>query len=130
VVGLAEHRADAAHLEHQPLQGLVLAAVASRQEAAGLAGEVDQDGAGFHHLDGLAVGAVGVDDGRDLAVRVDGDEGRRELLALRDIHLVHPVGQLAFLQHDGNLAAVGRAPCVQFDHRLSSVVPPFSFMPC
>ena len=43
VVRLAEHRADAAHLKHEPLQRLVLPAHAFRQELARLAGEVNQD---------------------------------------------------------------------------------------
>src|SRR5688572_16227299 len=43
VVRLAEHRAHAAHLEHEPLQCLVLAAHRARQELARLAREVEQD---------------------------------------------------------------------------------------
>ncbi len=38
---LAEHGADAAHLEHQPLQHVV-ARARPRQELAGLAGQVRQ----------------------------------------------------------------------------------------
>ena len=41
----------------------------------------------------------------------------RELLAVRaDVDLVHVVGQAALLEHDGDLAAVGRAPGIEFDH--------------
>ena len=43
VVRLAEHRAHAAHLEHQPLQHFVLAAHVFGDELARLAGEVQQD---------------------------------------------------------------------------------------
>jgi len=43
VVRLPEHRTDAGHLQHQPLQDLVLAVHVRRQEAAGLAGQVEQD---------------------------------------------------------------------------------------
>ncbi len=85
MVRLAEHRAHAAHLEHQPLQRVVLAAHILGQELAGLAGEVQQDGAGLEQRDGLAVRAVGVDDGRDLVVRADLEECFAELVAGADI---------------------------------------------
>src|SRR5262249_52676405 len=65
----------------------------------------------------LAVRAVGVDDRGDLAVRVDLQVFGRELLAVRtDVDLVDVVRQGAFLQHDGDLASVGRAPRIEFDH--------------
>ncbi|MNT28961.1 hypothetical protein D3C72_1646810 [compost metagenome] len=71
---LAEHRADAAHLEHHPLQRLVASRRVGRDELAGLAGQVDQDGAGFKQGQRRAVGPVGVEDGRNLVVRADRQE--------------------------------------------------------
>src|SRR2546422_1841139 len=97
---LAEGRPDAAHLEHQPLQRIVLPARAGRQEFAGLAGEVDEDRARFHERERLAVGALWIDDRRDLAVRVDRNVFGRELVALADVDPVNAVRQAAFLKHD------------------------------
>jgi len=39
------------------------------------------------------------------------------LLARSDVDFVELVRETAFLQHHGNLAAVGRAPGVELDHR-------------
>ena len=117
VVRLAEHRPDAAHLEHEPLQRDVLVTYRARQKFAGLAGEVNEDRARLHHGDRLAVRAVRIDDGWDLAVRVDLQIVGGELLAVRaDVDLVHVIGEAALLEHDGDLAAVGRAPGIEFDH--------------
>ena len=116
MVRLAEHRADAAHLEHQPLQHAVAPARIGRQELAGLLGEVDQDRAGFEHRDRLAVGAVGIDHGRHLVVRRDLEELGLELVARADVDRDHVVGQPAFLEHDVDLVAVGRGPRVEVDH--------------
>ena len=55
------------------------AGVFSRQEPAGLLGEVEQDGVAVEH------GGVAVDDRRHLAVRVDRQERRRVLLALAGV---------------------------------------------
>src|SRR3546814_3868379 len=45
VVRLAQHRAKAAHLPHQPLQRLVARPRVLRQQLAGLFRQVDEDGA-------------------------------------------------------------------------------------
>ncbi len=118
MVHLAEHRPDVAHLEHQPLQRQVFTTVGLRQESAGLRREIDQDRARFHHRDRLSVGAFGVDDRGNLAVGIDRNVIGSELVARPDVDLVEVVGKAAFLQHHGNLAPVGRAPGIQFDHFL------------
>ncbi len=87
-----------------------------RQKLAGLLREIDQDRARFEQAYGLAARAVRIDDRRNAVVGGDLQELRLELLALGDVDLVHAVGQPALFQHDGNLAAVGRAPRVKFDH--------------
>ena len=56
---LAEHRTDAAHLEHQPLQRLETPARVGRQELAGLAGQVNQDGAGLEQRQRPPSGPLG-----------------------------------------------------------------------
>jgi hypothetical protein len=44
---LAEHRADAAHLEHEPLERPVPVAHRRGQELSGLAGDVDENRPGL-----------------------------------------------------------------------------------
>jgi hypothetical protein len=56
---LAEHGADAAHLEHQPLQRLVAPRRILRHELAGLLGQVQQDGARLEQRQRLAARAIG-----------------------------------------------------------------------
>jgi hypothetical protein len=87
-----------------------------RQEAPGLAGEVQQDRARFEQRHRLAVRPVGIDDGRDLVVGADGKEVGLELFALADVHRMHAVRKAAFLQHDVHLVPVGRGPRIHFDH--------------
>src|SRR5205085_6533844 len=86
-----------------------------RQEFAGLLAEIEQDRAGLEEADALAVRPIGIDDGGNLVVRADGQERRRHLLALGDVHRDHLVGQPHFLQRDRNLAPVRRIPGVQLD---------------
>ena len=114
---LAEHRPDAAHLEHQPLERAIAAAQVGRQEAPGLGSEVEQDRARFEQRDRLAVGAVGIDDRRDLVVRADRQELGCELRAGADVDRNRAIGQAAFLEHDVDLVAIGRRPRIHFDHR-------------
>jgi hypothetical protein len=107
-----------AHLEHQPLQGHVFVSVRLRQEFAGLRREIDQDRARFHHGDRLSFGAFGIDDRGDLAVGIDREVIGTKLLARPDVDLVEVVGKATFFQHDRDLAPVGRAPGIEFDHFL------------
>ena len=61
-----------------------------------LLGEVHEDRARLHQVDpGLVV-----DDRRDLVVRADHQELRRELLVLPDVDRRHRVGNAQLLQHD------------------------------
>ena len=110
---LAEHRADAAHLEHEPLQRLELARVVLGHELAALAREVDQNRARFEQREWLAVGTVGVEDRGDLVVRVERQELGRHLVVGVERHAMHFVGQAHFLQHDRDLHAVGRGQRVE-----------------
>src|SRR6185437_6747057 len=92
-----------------------------RQQLAGLLGEVNEDGARFEDGQLLAARPVRIDDRRDLAVRVDGDIFRAELIALGDVDAVGTVGQAGLLEHDRDLAAVRRRPGVKVNHRRSSL---------
>jgi hypothetical protein len=59
MVGLPEHRSNAAHLKHQPLQCFEFAAVAAGQKFAKLAGQVQQNSARFKQAMGLPSGPLG-----------------------------------------------------------------------
>ena len=121
---LAEHRPHAAPLEHQPLQHLVLVARAGGQEETGLGCQIKQDRAGFEQRDGLAVGTIGVHNGRDLVDGAEGQESRRKLIAGAgaDVDGVRTVAQAALLQHDVNLVTIGRGPRIHLDHHSSPQV--------
>ncbi|MCY1420937.1 hypothetical protein D9M71_365750 [compost metagenome] len=105
---LAEHRADAAHLEHQPLDAFVAAGGVLRDQLAGLLRQVDEDGAGLEQRQRAAVRPLGVDDRGNLVVRVEGEEFRRHLVVALEAHQVRLVGQAGLFQHDRDLDAVGR----------------------
>src|SRR2546428_4202499 len=86
--------------------------IGGREDPPRLLGEVDEDGARLEEREaGLAV-----DDRRDLAVRAERDELGPELLARADVDGVDGVLEAAFLEHDGDLAAVRRRPSVEVDH--------------
>ncbi|GCC48828.1 hypothetical protein chiPu_0032996 [Chiloscyllium punctatum] len=115
---LTEHRPEAAHLPHHPLDDVRPRTQLPRQEAAGLVGEIDQDRAGLEHRERTAaVGWLMVDDRGDPVVRADRQEFRPKLLAGADVHRDHRVREPQFLQHDRNLPAVRRRRVVQVDHR-------------
>jgi hypothetical protein len=116
---LPEHRADAAHLEHEPLQRDVTPARRRRDELPGLLPEIHEDRPGLHHRERLPVWTFGIDDRRNLAVRVERDELGRELVVLADVDRVDVVRHPELFEHDGHLAAVGGAPGVEVDHRIS-----------
>ena len=102
MVHLAQHRADPAHLPHQPLDGAPPRILLFGPELAGLLGEVHQDCTRFEQR----AAVVAVDDRRNAVVRADLQEMRLELLVLIDVDGMHRIFQPAFLQHDGHLAAV------------------------
>jgi hypothetical protein len=121
-VGLAHHRADAGHLEHEPLHDERAAARVGRHQPAGLFGEVDEDRAGLEH--GEVVRVV-VDQGRDAAVRVDREVPVLLLLAAAEVEYAHGPGQAEFLERDRDLVTVRRRRREDFEHLspVSSVEP-------
>ena len=112
MMDLAEHRADTAHLPHQPLHRPPAGLVLGRHQHAGLLGEIEQDRARLHHRHPVVM----VDDGGDLVVRAYGDEVRAMLVALGDVDRMRRVRQPDLLQHDRDLAAVRCGPGVEIDH--------------
>ena len=103
---LTEHRSDASHLEHEPLDHVVAGRRVVRQETSGLVREIDEDRAGLEQRQRLAAGAVGIDDRRDLVVGIQRKELGRYLILRVEAHPVRLVGQARLLQHDGDLHAV------------------------
>ncbi|MNE31542.1 hypothetical protein D3C80_1251150 [compost metagenome] len=114
-IGLALHRTDSAHLEHQPLQHQRTALEILRQQLPGQLGEVDQDGAGLEHGE---VAVVAVDDGRDPAIGVDLEKLRGLLLFTLETQRMQAVGQLQLLEGDGHLVAIGGRGGVKVDHAI------------
>jgi hypothetical protein len=75
---------------------------------------MDENGGAFRQDEVLA-GQI-IDQNRNLAVRVERQEGLGLLLALAHIHRLEVVGEAHLLQRDQNLDAVGRGECMNFDH--------------
>src|SRR5687768_9567578 len=100
VMRLAQHGPYTAHLEHQPLQNLVLGAVGLWHQLTRLRGQVDQDRARFEQGDRLAVRPLRIGDGRDLVVGAYLQEFRLELVAGPNIDRNGPVRQATLFQHD------------------------------
>jgi hypothetical protein len=96
-VGLAHHRADTAHLEHQPLQHQRAALCVRRHQVAGLFRQIDQDCAGLE--DGEVAG-VAIDDRRNPAVRIDRNEPRLLLFAFQNVDQMRGIGKFEFLERD------------------------------
>src|SRR5262249_7904998 len=117
VVVLPAHRAKAAHLPEEPLDGLVALARVGRKELAGLLGEIEQHGARFEHRDGLAAALrLVIDQRRNAVVRRNRQKLRLELLALADVHRNDLVLEPGLLEEHRDLVAVRRGPIVQLDH--------------
>ena len=85
------------------------------EQLAGLLGEIEQDRAGFEQAERLAAGAVGIEDRRDLAVRIERQEFRRLLVVLAEVDQMRLVGQPGLLQHDRHLHAVGRRQRIELE---------------
>ncbi|MEY9429446.1 hypothetical protein ABH975_004761 [Bradyrhizobium ottawaense] len=112
---LAEHRPDAAHLEVHPLDGPVAARGILRQKLAGLLGEVLQDRPGLEQRQRPASGTVGVEDRRDLAIRIEREKFSRLLVVLAEIDEMDLVGKSDLLQHDRDLDAVRRRQRIELE---------------
>src|SRR5918996_837179 len=114
--GLAGERADAGRDEQEP--GQELRPVFRRtEELAGLVREIEQDGRGIEDPRLLAAWAFDIDDRRHLAVRVDGAEGRRVLLALAGVDRDRLVGQARLFEEERDLGRVRGRVEIEADHR-------------
>ena len=113
VMRLPQVRADARHLQHEPLHHLPTRLAAAR-ELPGFVAEIEQDRAGLHQREPRVV----VDDRGYLVVRADLQELGCVLLARVDVDRDRAVRHPDLLEHDRHLAAVRCGPGVQIDHRL------------
>ncbi|CAM4851251.1 unnamed protein product [Rotaria magnacalcarata] len=120
---LAEHRANARHLEHQPLNRFITCRRIFGEQLAGFFRQVDQDRAGLEHTNRL--GAAVVHQRGDLRVRVDCDKTAAELVAVADLdqpgvvfRAGMPEGQQLF-EEDGDLLPVGRGQGIQLQRVLA-----------
>ncbi len=93
VVPLAEHRPDAAHLEHHPFEAFVAADRIFRDQLAAVSSPTGRSGSPptSNNVKRLAAGAVGIDDRRNAMIRGDLQEFRLELVAGADIDRDHLV---------------------------------------
>ena len=114
---LAEHRAETAHLPHQPLDHIEALAQIGGQELAGLLRQIDQDRTGFEDLHRrAAVGGLLVDDRRHAVVRRECKKLRLELVTGADVDRVDLVGEARFLEKHRDLVAIRRRPVIEIDH--------------
>ena len=63
-----------------------------------------------------------IDDGWNLVVRADREEGGRHLLALADVHRENFVLQSGLFEEDRDLVTIRRGPVVEIDHGGDPVV--------
>ncbi|MNL27199.1 hypothetical protein D3C87_1487730 [compost metagenome] len=112
---LAEHRANAAHLEHQPLDRFVARCRLLGQQLSALVGQVDQDRPGFEQCQRLVVRTVGVEDRRDLVVGIEGKKFRGHLIVGVEAYPVRFIRQADLFEHDRYLDAVGGRQGVQLN---------------
>src|ERR1700694_1220389 len=81
-----------------------------RQELAGLLGEVKQDRVAVENEHAVIV------DRRHLAVRIDGEKFRLELISLAGVDRHQFIGQAGLFQKQRDLVGVRRAVEVKFQH--------------
>ena len=95
---LARHRAEAAHLPHQPFFDRDAIAFGGAIKLPGLAGQVHQDRTAFEYRDRRPVRPIGIDDGGHAVVGRNFQELRGKLVARTDVHEMRGIGQAHFLK--------------------------------
>jgi hypothetical protein len=120
MVGLAGHWSEAADLPEYPLHDLVAAPHVAGHELAALLGQIHENSARLKELKRLAARPIGVDDRRDLVVRIDRQVFRLHLIALADVDRMHLVGHTDLFQHNRNFFPVRSAPSIELNHVSSS----------
>src|SRR3954452_20779214 len=119
----AAEEGSAAHLPHQPGEGLGASGARFRQEFTEFFGEIQEDGPRFEYSNGLWSAAV--EQGRDLGIGIDVDETTAELVAVADADRPGVIFRAAvtlgeqLLEHDADLLAVGRRERVELEGMLA-----------
>ena len=114
MVRLAEHRAEPAHLPHQPLHHGLSGGSGFWHELSCFFSKIHKDRARFKNGDSLV--SVPVDDGGNPVIRAEGQKLGLELVASPDIDPVDFIIQPQFLERNGNLVPVRGRGIVKFDH--------------
>ena len=99
---LTKHRAKSTHLPHQPLDDAQPFRPVRRKKLSCLFRQIKQDRTRFHQADPF----LAIDDGRDLVVRIEGQELGRHLVVCFERNPMRFVGQVQLLQRDRDLYAV------------------------
>lgn len=89
------------------------------EKLSGLLRQIHENGGGIEYPDFLAVGSIRIDDGRNLAVRIDGAKGRRVLLTLFRVNRNGLVGQLRYFQAECHFCRVRGGMEIEPDHLFS-----------
>ena len=110
---LPQHRPQAAHLPHQPLQRGVALGRVGREKLPGFFGQINQDGPRFKQRQRLAARAVGVEDGGDFVVGIERQKRRVKLVVVLKADGVRLVGQAHFFQRNRHFHAIGRGQRIQ-----------------
>ncbi len=114
--GLPEHRADRAHLEHEPLHGLVTQPGVCRPELAAPLGEVEQDRSRFGQHE-VVIGMV--DDDRNAPVRIEFEKIRGLLFIFVEVEILYVVIDAEFFKGNRGFPPVRGRGGIQgdFAHR-------------
>src|SRR3546814_10225770 len=95
---LAEHRPDAAHLPHHPLDRLVTRSRIGRKELPALVGEIDQDRARFEQRERFAARSGRIVNRGNLAIGIEREEGRIMAFVRHDVDAVRSEEHTSELQ--------------------------------
>src|SRR5712672_3580612 len=118
MVPLAEHWADAAHLEHYPFEAFVAAERIPRDQfATSLFREINQDRCRFKERERLAARAVGVDDRRNAVLCRERKELRYVLVAGADVVRDDYGFGAELFERNVHVVAIGGRPAPHFNQR-------------
>ena len=112
---LPKHRADAAHLPHQPLNRHVAAYGILGYELPSLLRQIDQDRTRFKHASGWPPGPFGSISAGFLLFGLSDRNSGEVWSLLPKVHEMRLVRQADFFQNDRRLHAVGRRQRIKLD---------------
>jgi hypothetical protein len=113
--GLARKRAEPGGNEEQPRQQLP-PVIRLTEEFPGFLGQIEQDCGGVEDANLVTAWSIGIDDRRNLAVGVDGTEGRKVLLALAGVDWDCLIGKRRLLEKKRDFRGVRRGMKIKAYH--------------